>query len=68
MAINPVRADSRMPNGPISFRNESIRFGFAELGDQSQHTMYPVRYPWDLTHISTMQLLLLISRTLPPNW
>lgn len=31
MAINPVRADSRMPNGPINLRKESIRFGFADL-------------------------------------
>lgn len=30
-AMSPVRADSRIPNGPISFMNESIRVGLAEL-------------------------------------
>lgn len=30
-AIRPVLADSRIPKGAISFRNESIRVGFAEL-------------------------------------
>lgn len=30
-AINPVRVDSRIPNGPINLRKESIRVGLAEL-------------------------------------
>lgn len=30
-AINPVRVDSRIPNGAISFMKESIRVGFADL-------------------------------------
>ena len=30
-AINPVRVDSRIPKGPINFRKESMREGFAEL-------------------------------------
>jgi len=30
-AINPVLADSRIPNGPISFINASILDGFADL-------------------------------------
>jgi hypothetical protein len=29
--MRPVRADSSMPKGAISFMNESIRVGFAEL-------------------------------------
>lgn len=29
--MRPVRADSRMPKGEMSFMNESIRLGFAEL-------------------------------------
>lgn len=65
MAINPVRADSRIPNGPISLRKESIRFGFADLGKESVNDTY--RMPGDPPHISTMQLLLLMSSTLPPN-
>lgn len=46
-AMRPVRVDSRIPKGLISFRKESIREGLAET--------------------STMQLLVLMSRTLPPN-
>lgn len=34
-AISPVRADSRIPNGEISFMKESILVGFAELGKRS---------------------------------
>ena len=30
-AINPVRADSKIPNGETSFMKESIRVGFADL-------------------------------------
>ena len=30
-AIKPVLADSRIPNGEMSFMNESIRVGFADL-------------------------------------
>jgi hypothetical protein len=30
-AIRPVLVDSRMPKGVMSFMNESIREGFAEL-------------------------------------
>jgi hypothetical protein len=30
-AIRPVRADSRIPKGAISFMKESILVGFAEL-------------------------------------
>lgn len=30
-AIKPVRADSRMPKGPMSLRKELIRDGFADL-------------------------------------
>ena len=30
-AISPVLVDSRMPKGEISFMNESILVGFAEL-------------------------------------
>jgi len=30
-AINPVRADSKMPKGETSFMNESILVGFADL-------------------------------------
>jgi hypothetical protein len=30
-AISPVRADSKMPNGAMSFMKESILVGFAEL-------------------------------------
>jgi hypothetical protein len=29
--MRPVRADSRIPNGAMSFMKESIRVGFAEL-------------------------------------
>jgi hypothetical protein len=29
--MRPVLADSRIPNGEMSFMNESIRVGFAEL-------------------------------------
>ena len=29
--MSPVRADSRMPKGAMSFMKESIRVGFAEL-------------------------------------
>ena len=29
--MRPVRVDSRIPKGPTSFRNESIRLGLAEL-------------------------------------
>jgi hypothetical protein len=31
-AMRPVRADSRIPKGAMSFMKESIRVGFAELG------------------------------------
>jgi hypothetical protein len=31
-AINPVRADSKMPKGETSFMKESILVGFADLG------------------------------------
>lgn len=31
-AINPVRVDSRIPKGAISFMKESIRVGLADLG------------------------------------
>ena len=31
MAIRPVLADSIIPNGEMSFMNESIRVGFADL-------------------------------------
>ena len=30
-AVNPVRDDSRIPNGAISAMNESMRAGFADL-------------------------------------
>lgn len=43
----PVLALSRIPNGAMSFMNESTLFGLAET--------------------STMQLLVLMSSTLPPN-
>lgn len=33
-AMRPVRADSRMPNGEMSFMNESILVGFADLDRQ----------------------------------
>jgi hypothetical protein len=32
-AIRPVRADSRIPKGAMSFMKESILVGFAELGN-----------------------------------
>ena len=35
-AMRPVRADSKIPNGAISFRNESILEGFAELAKVSK--------------------------------
>lgn len=71
MAIKPVRADSRIPKGEMSFRKESIRDGFADLGCVSQYLVAskfwesPRRF---ISYISTMQLLLLISSTFPPNW
>lgn len=33
-AIRPVRVDSRIPKGPISFRKESILEGLAELREK----------------------------------
>lgn len=33
--MRPVRADSRMPKGAMSLRNESILDGFAELYKKS---------------------------------
>lgn len=33
-AIKPVRVDSRIPNGAISLRKESIRDGLADLFDE----------------------------------
>lgn len=36
--MRPVRADSRMPKGAISFRKESILDGFADLRGGSQNS------------------------------
>lgn len=37
-AIRPVRVDSKIPKGLISFMNESILLGFAELLSVSEMT------------------------------
>lgn len=66
--MRPVRVDSRMPKGEISFMNESMRVGFAELGGVSNNTSLAMFWEWGSTYSSTIQLLVLISNTLPPNW
>lgn len=66
-AISPVRADSRMPNGAMSLRNESIRLGFAELYNSISTIITLNQSRGHITYTSTIQLLLLISSTLPPN-
>lgn len=67
-AIKPVRVDSRIPKGPMSFMKESIRDGLAELEAEGQSSILYTKPSRSKTYSSTMQLLLLISRTLPPNW
>lgn len=64
-AINPVRVDSRIPKGPISLRKESIRDGLAELEIVSISALY--KCVGREAYTSTMQLLVLISSTFPPN-
>lgn len=66
--MSPVRVDSRMPKGETSFMNESMRVGFAELGGVSNITSPAVFWGEGGTYSSTIQLLVLISNTLPPNW
>ncbi len=63
-AIRPVRADSKMPKGDMSFMKASIRGGFAELHPMLAAIRAKRRGG---SHISTMQLLVLISNTFPPN-
>lgn len=64
-AIRPVRADSRIPKGAISFMKESIREGFAEL--LALLVVSCVKKWTKRTYSSTMQLLVLISKTFPLN-
>lgn len=61
--MRPVREDSRMPKGPMSFKKELILSGLADLGSVSVNHVV-----WISTaYTSTMQLDVLISKTLPPN-
>jgi hypothetical protein len=62
-AMSPVRADSRMPKGAMSFMNESIRVGFAELYFRQSIPQYNGLE----TYTSTIQQFVLISKTFPPN-
>lgn len=74
-AMRPVRVDSRMPKSEISLRKESIRDGFADLDggceENDELNVYiqngGKREEVEKTYISTMQLLVLMSKTLPPN-
>ena len=65
-AVRPVREDSRMPNGAIRAMKESIRAGLADLDKlmsaRDQHRCLSHR-----AYSSTIQLLVLISSTFPPN-
>lgn len=63
-AIRPVLVDSRIPKGAMSFIKESILDGFADLS-QDQHISVSA---FLITYNSTMQLLVLMSSTFPPNW
>lgn len=76
--MRPVRVDSRMPKSEMSFRKESIRDGFADLdgGGKERGLNELGVYMYGKgeeggkegrAYISTMQLLVLMSRTLPPN-
>lgn len=77
--MRPVRVDSRMPKSEMSFRKESMRDGFADLdcgGGEANGELDCLCICEKATggggeeeaYISTMQLLVLMSRTLPPNW
>lgn len=87
--MRPVRVDSKMPNGAMSFMNESIRDGLAELGCERSFVLvdyledairafgaFVCRAPKGIqggqkmkmrAYTSTIQLLVLISNTFPPN-
>lgn len=64
-----MRADSRMPNGAMSFMKESILDGLADLRAESEE-----KFPQSkliaspVTYTSTVQLLVLMSNIFPPNW
>lgn len=67
----PVRADSNIPKGAINLRNEFIRVGFAELSqfvscNKGTH-LRDANFDGLRSYISTIQLLVLISSTFPPN-
>lgn len=65
-AMSPVLVDSRIPKGAINFINESILLGLADLTQVLASRRVHVGVPIG-TYTSTIQLLVLISRTLPPN-
>lgn len=69
-AIKPVRADSRIPKGETSLKNESILDCLAELLFimLAGGIMNDAHGGFGMTYTSTMQLVVLISNTLPPNW
>jgi len=67
-AIRPVLVDSRIPKGVMSFMNESIREGFAELYNGQCECHLLESYREMETYTSTMQLFVLMSSTFPPNW
>jgi hypothetical protein len=64
-AIKPVLVDSRIPKGPMSLRKESIRDGLADLFQLALENQ--VEQKGEKTYTSTIQLFVLISKTLPPN-
>ena len=65
-AIKPVRVDSSIPKGAMSFMKESILDGLAELFFLVSR--YSQTWPFDSkTYTSTMQLFVLMSKTFPPN-
>ncbi len=64
-AIRPVRADSRIPKGAMSFMNESTREGFAELDDMLVWSQRRGRR--GKAYTSTIQLFVLMSKIFPPN-
>lgn len=73
-AMRPVRVDSRIPNGAISFMKESILVGLADLQELLANVSVSVpsrRYAaivgGENTYTSTMQLFVLMSSTFPPN-